>query len=755
METRAAKTKAEDLSASIGDLEDICRSFNSDELSLDSLKRLVEDRPELVTSQFHLKDSFFLLGACQNKLITLEVIQYLLKTFPGAAAVAMDETEDMTGEYPAQAIHMACMNTNCPDEVLIELINVAPEALHNFAIIYEGLTNLGEDYKEGMWQGPDEIPGLPVHYYLQRESKCSLDVLKKMIAVFPEGISSSPPAEIDIRYEGVNPIHVLLSNPNVCGMMDILQHLIETHPSVFRETSGKCKTSPLHVAIQNKSINISIIQLLINAWPESLQLRCWDCWEAVPTDLPIHVLCGSSTEDYDDASMMGKILELIISEYPTLAQAPDRYGNLPLHLAANSQSTEVCKALVESYPGSVRIATIGTPYSYAGSLPIHIAVDGGVDCIETVQFLIEYSPESLHVHDSLGGTPLHLAISQNDTTEIIKLILAQDPTVASVRSTTGLLELPLHKACGIIPRPGMDEEDILSAVELLFNAYPEAIFKKTSIDNGWDEVVPGKTPLEIACQSIRNQHRNGTEVDGNAITSFLEDQLDYARMAKDHEVMTKSDKKGRLALHLALLEGAPHGSIKCLLKGNLAALQVADNRGKLPLHLACEYGSVDTVKLFVDSSSDEVLDVQDGNMNYPLHLACLGKDYKVVQFLLKKSTSVVSKLNGDGKLPLYLLCEEVDNDYETDDEESDSEEEKNEDEKSGSDKEYRTDNSNYNPEEGDRERDSESEYSEDIECVETMMMLLLANPEIVSSFTPLLPETELVSGSVSKRARMS
>jgi len=314
----------------------------------------------------------------------------------------------------------------------------------------------------------------------------------------------------------------------------------------------------------------------------------------------------------------------------------------------------------------------------------------------------------------MGYTPLHKAASSVNTS-IIKLILTHDPSLAEVQSGGeewfghDLLDLPLHEACGKNVSRNIKTVDILSAVQVLFDAYPEGLFAK-SVSVDWGGEVSRHTPLETASRAVpRNEN-------GNAITRFLEDQLDYARMAKDHEEIATPDNKGRLALHKALFDGATHGSIKLLLKGHPSALQVADNSGKLPLHLACEYGSVDTVKLFVDSSSNEVLDIQDGSNNYPLHLACLGSNYEVVQFLLRRGTSAVSIQNGDGKQPIHLLCEA----------ETDKEDDVNE----------------------------EDESVEETDYVETVFMLLKASPEIVSSFSPLI-DTVLRSGGVWKRARTS
>ena len=342
---------------------------------------------------------------------------------------------------------------------------------------------------------------------------------------------------------------------------------------------------------------------------------------------------------------------------------------------------------------------------------------------------MEYDPETLRTEDVRGYTPLHRAAGDS---QIIKLILSHDLSLAKIQ-TRGedwfgydRLELPIHNACSRwIGRAQQTVDTIKKAVQVLFDAYPEGLFARSVNVNSGGEVSRG-TPLETAHDTIRQQNRHQQENEnvGNAITHFLEEQLEYAKMAKDHVVMTTPDSNGRLALHKALHEGAPHGSIKLLLKGNLVALQVADNSGKLPLHYACEYGSVDTVKLFVELSNEGALDVQDGNSNFPLHLACLGKDYKVAQFLLRRGASAVSKPNGDGKQPLHLLCEaETEKECEAED--------------------------------GDSGASDNKTDGSDCDYVETVMMLLLANPEIVLSFTPLPPDTILRSGSVWKRTKMS
>ena len=80
---------------------------------------------------------------------------------------------------------------------------------------------------------------------------------------------------------------------------------------------------------------------------------------------------------------------------------------------------------------------------------------------------------------------------------------------------------------------------------------------------------------------------------------FLQAQLVYARHAQDMTAMTTVDENGWLPLHRALKGNVPLGSIKLLVRGNPAALQVVDRKGHTRC-IACEFSSVKVVKYLVD-----------------------------------------------------------------------------------------------------------------------------------------------------------
>jgi ankyrin repeat protein len=170
-------------------------------------------------------------------------------------------------------------------------------------------------------------------------------------------------------------------------------------------------------------------------------------------------------------------------------------------------------------------------------------------------------------------------------------------------------------------------------------------------------------------------------------THFHLAQVLYAQNAEDMTTMTTLDEDGWLPLHHALKGGAPLGSIKLLVKGNPSAVQTADNNMAFPLHVACEFSSVKVVKLLVENYGSSLNHI-DERKDSILHYACRGGNLGVIKYLLESHAPLVSSatVNAKNELPIHLLCEAS----------------------------------------KDMSGDSES-----TEYIETIWLLLLANPEVV------------------------
>ena len=216
--------------------------------------------------------------------------------------------------------------------------------------------------------------------------------------------------------------------------------------------------------------------------------------------------------------------------------------------------------------------------------------------------------------------------------------------------------MPLHFAC---------DTGKTGAAQVLYDSYPEAILTRNR---------NGKTPIDLAREWAERVGTNTT------LVPFLEVQLAYARRAQDitimntpdkhgwlPTIMNTPDKPGWLPLHHALMDNAPLGSIKLLVKGNPSAVQTTDNHMAFPLHLACEFSSVKVVQFLVEKY-DSAVDCIDKSKDSILHYACHGGNLGVVKYLLESHAHLVASatVNDKGELPIHLLCDtgkgkEVDN----------------------------------------------------------------------------------------------
>ena len=413
-----------------------------------------------------------------------------------------------------------------------------------------------------------------------------------------------------------NEIFALLDSAEIDNKYDEIQSIIDSNRSVLKSTD-RHGSLPLHIALVNPHVTLRVVQLLLNGWTESISQP--DRYG----DLSIHYLCEN--KDLDEAVSVD-ILNYLLETHPESVERGNSGGELPIHAAARSgMSFTFIKILVHEYPESVR------SLDDEHELPIHRACASRNCCFDTVKYLLDIYPESIEADAGGGFVPIHhAASSKNDTpqqADIIKYILLKDPTSSSKRTEIGGY-LPLHEVLG--------SRRSLTAVKVLYDAYPEAIFEVDDYNH---------TPLHCF-----------DEDESADVIAFLQTQLVYAEKAQDVNTMTTLDHNGWSPLHHALKDNAPLGSIKLLVKGNTFAVLVPDNN-TFPLHIACEFSSVKVVQYLMEMIDERTRNDLDRNDDSILHYACRGGNCEVVKYLLDKQSPHVSERNADKKVPIHLLCE--------------------------------------------------------------------------------------------------
>jgi ankyrin repeat protein len=444
-------------------------------------------------------------------------------------------------------------------------------------------------------------------------------------------IIDSCPESIDkATNNGRTPLHFLCCNENLDASikLDILGLVVEVCSEAAQHADDDGYTL-LHVICNNKNTTLGMVQLLIDAYPESIDRAN----NAGGT--PLRFLCANN--EIEDNTAVG-ILGLLLERCPEAARRAETSGALPIHVACGVgfKSPEFCRMLIEAYPGSERIAAMGV-------LPLHIACTLG--SVAVAEYLLKLYPESINVADSDGAYPIHKAIirvnSETPTiaSEMVQMLLNCDPNVASQKPRGRGEFTPLYLVCSISTLFRGDDGVATSRVnaafkiaQLLYDAYPEAI------ENNNLSSIINMFPEEIQ--------------------AFINTQLTYACQARNTRQMNTPDVNGQLPLHRVLRDNVTLGSIKLLLKRNPSVILTPDNSGALPLHVAIQHHDSPKVVDYLIGLDPNTLTAVDREGNTALHLACRGAKYDTIALLLEKYDAVsVSQGNVLNKLPIHLLLE--------------------------------------------------------------------------------------------------
>ncbi len=273
-----------------------------------------------------------------------------------------------------------------------------------------------------------------------------------------------------------------------------------------------------------------------------------------------------------------------------------RRGQVPLYFAANSNSVEVAKLLIDQGADvSVR--------DNKGRTPIHSAAVQ--NSVEVAKLLIDQGAD-VSIRDYRGRTPIHSAAVQNSV-EVAKLLIDQGADF-SVTDKDG--RTPMHSAAW---------QNSVEVAKLLIDhgANVNARDKK------------GRTPMHRAAW------QNSVEVAKLLIVQGAD--------------VSPRQKVGYTPMHRAAWQNSVE--VAKLLIDHGADVSVKNKYGSTPMHSAAIGNSMEVAKLLIDFGAD--VDLRDKDGRTPMHSAAWQNSVEVAKLLIDLGADV-SVRNKDGNTPLQM-----------------------------------------------------------------------------------------------------
>jgi ankyrin repeat protein len=164
-----------------------------------------------------------------------------------------------------------------------------------------------------------------------RNEKANEGIIRCLLEYFPAATSATD------YYNGRSPLHLVFNKnitPNVSEGR--IRCLLQYFPQGASATDDEGR-SPLHCACSNKNITLNIVQLLIDAAPNSVRtVEDNNGW------MPIHCLCRNNNVDEIIAI---EILKLLVEKCHESVRRASWNGDRPIHYAAMTRSPEFCRVL--------------------------------------------------------------------------------------------------------------------------------------------------------------------------------------------------------------------------------------------------------------------------------------------------------------------------------------------------------------------------------------------------------------------------
>eukprot|EP00956_Cyclotella_meneghiniana_P030443 scaffold76682_cov82-Cyclotella_meneghiniana.AAC.3 len=561
----------------------------------DMVKYLVESEPRSLRRKDENIHRLPLHTACLNKIISKEIIQYLINKWPQA----LKEENGYGWGFRGLPLHNYVDGITGRQNIDIEIVK-----------------DMVEKYPDALLLIGENIPSTPLHILLEHKNVGAMfDIVEYLVESEPMSLRRK-----DVRLEQL-PLHNACKNRNITK--EIIQYLVNKWPEALQERNDT-GCNPLLLLCENSKenskIGVEILQVILDEYPDGALQSCSYGL------LPIHYAASND-------NMSVEFIENLINANPESIRQRDNNGDgdSPIHWACSQGHIDIVKYLFGLYPDLIR--TIGSN----NELPLHCACQNKNQ--EVLEYLFGLYPEAIHLRGG-SGLAIHVALTYGaageHTKKIIEFLVLHDPDCVSKADSLGLL--PLHLLCSY---------DLSYGAALLFDLHPEAILVRDD---------DGRLPVDVAREKY---DKFADEEWYKELISFLGTQQNYALTARDTAAMTTPDENGLLPLHHALHKNVPLGSIKLLLKGNPDAFNVAEPDGLLPLQLACESCSLGVVKYLtgIIGECSSLCDGDDNYLLH--YACRGGNVDVVRYLLEKGHLRAVSVKNRDEKLPIDLLNEFV------------------------------------------------------------------------------------------------
>jgi ankyrin repeat protein len=441
----------------------------------------------------------------------------------------------------------------------------------------------------------DKTGDSPIH--TECSKKCRYDVIMKAIDLYPGSLAICDES-------GRFPLLVLMRNRLASART--IRAVTEKYIDCLKSNHINIKDLPVNTALFTKDAQ--------NNLSKCVKI----CPESVVVALSLRYL---RVRDFIELPCLHehKLLE-IVGTYPNILKINHDYSGNLIHVECASKCrVNVLSAFITISPESLSMA------DRDGNLPLHILLRCKYAPSNIVRMVIGAYEEALLHQSTSKNLPIHIECLHGYRIDVLSEMINSRPEILSMANSTGYL--PLHS---LLMNPFWNRSSSVASIELLLNAFPQALREKTKNDN---------TPLHIECS---NQHRD-------EVISQLVD------LYPDAVNIPNGD--GHLPIHLSLKNQYPSNASAQLLINTFSSSQ-ADNEENYPLHIECSHKYNGEYISQLIESYPEALSKYNRYGYLPLHLILKNKSSSITsaQLIINAFPESTRRKDNEGNYPLHIEC---------------------------------------------------------------------------------------------------